>query len=163
MTPTVQRSSLLLACLIVVSAGCIGGEVDPRPGTGHVGMGVGYHQNGAYTINGTVHFDIAIGDNKEFEHVTLCLYSQNGEILNSTDLGTFTAPSDSTTVRITADRRPRYVVVDHPEFREYPDFGPAVVHWTEDYVREDVDDPATSIEEFDYEYPTDAGKCGQLN
>lgn len=149
---------LVLAILLVL-AGCTGGEVDPRPSSGDLGIHIndGSYSQSDFRLNVTISFSLHVPDQTTFEHVRLCMYTPSGAVLNATDLGQFKTPQHRSTTTISADDRPEYLVVDHPDFDSYPDMGPLIRAWNDhenNYVPARVGDLS-----FEYPRPDATGVC----
>jgi len=113
-----------------------------------------------YRVSGPV--DIAVWsdhDDVVFEGVTLCSYSAEGALLDSTRIGDFSMPLDTHHVNTTFEQRPRYIVLDHPEFREYGLWTHYVL-WTNETFREEGGSPGAETQQFAYRPPERPGTCG---
>jgi len=113
----------------------------------------------AYSVSGEVFVALWNRSDVVFSDVQICLYGAEGSLLNSTTVSDFSTPSDEHEVEVTTDRRPRYVVVDHPGFREYR-LGSGFIVWTNDSFRDDNNYPEGEIQGFDYQPPERPGTCG---
>lgn len=112
-----------------------------------------------YRVSGEVSVALWNRSDVVFSDVRICLYGTEGSLLNSTRVGDFSMPSDEHGVEIASDRRPRYVVIDHPGFREHR-LGSGFVVWTNESFRDDNNYPEEEIQGFDYHPPERAGTCG---
>lgn len=133
--------------------------MDPRPGTGHISIQLDhYNESGFY--NGTIHFSLATSESVTFENVTLCMYDSNGTVLAEESLGTFSTPSASSTFEVRSGQVVKYIVVDHPRFRDYSEFGPGLYVWADDHYR-DVGGYLDQAQD-DFPYPRNdmKGRCG---
>ncbi|WP_410765638.1 hypothetical protein [Haloferax sp. DFSO60] len=69
------------------------------------------------------------GLDARFEHVMLCTYDDQQRVINATDLGTFSMnrstgdEGGSVSATVHSDRVPTYILIYHPKFESYPDFG----------------------------------------
>lgn len=153
------RANRFLVVVLLLMAGCSGGEVDPGPGSGLIQNDLELHEvGGSFVINGSVDFDLAVDQSEEFSQVTVCAYDQNGTLVGTTEIGTFTTPSDSAEVEMELDGRPRYVLVEHPKFYTYEDLSRVISDFGE--RREIAARPEDYMADIDYRRPTEAGKCG---
>jgi len=162
-SPDHSRIAILaILCSILLAAGCIGLQEDPSGegrGVTQVSMNLETYSDSDYRVTGEVFIAIWDRDDVTFEDVTLCLFSADGSILNSTILGDFRMPSDERRVEISSADRPRYVVVDHPGMREH-EMGTGFIVWTNDSVRDEGGLPEWEIQNFDYQPPERPGTCG---
>lgn len=133
--------------------------MDPRPGTGHIGIQLDhYNESGFY--NGTIHFSLAASESVTFENVKLCLYDSNGTVLAEENLGTFSPPSASSPFEVRSGQIAEYIVVDHPNFRDYPDFGPGLYVWVGDHYRDLGGYLDEAQDDFSYPRNNMMGQCG---
>jgi hypothetical protein len=158
---------ILLAMSLIpglLFAGCLeGGYNEPRSGSGQVSLNLQTHQNGDYRINGTVEVELAIENEIEFNAVMACVYDEQGQLLTSDNLGTFKTPRDTARLSVRTDIQPTYIIVDHPEFREYDSIAAAIFHWRDDRIRDTTGNPEEYIQAFEYIAPTQPGECGQTS
>lgn len=127
------------------------GRIEIAPNTPIVANETGFEMTDA-----EVHFSLYVGDEDRYEHVMLCLYDQSGTTLASRDLGTFSKPTDYTTASIRTGEIPRYIVIDHPEFREYA-FDYEILVWNPDQERYETGLPR----DIEFQYPRNdtVGEC----
>lgn len=149
-----------LVCLLAITAGCLGGEAQSEQWNYVDGAGLRFDGGSEFTINGTVSISLTQNNSEVFEDVTMCLYAEDGKLLEARNLGDFEAQYERKTVNVTIDTRPRYVIVDHPRFENYQRFGPLVVRWTGGGVSVTSANPSNEITEFAYLAPQTAGECG---
>lgn len=143
--------------LLVVLAGCVSGETDPRPGFGDLSLRVNETapDQTPFTAEVAVSFEWAVEDSVQFENVMLCLYRQDGSVLNTTNLGTFSTPQTRVRIPTTAPERPEYIVVDHPGLRENGFV--EMRFWNEEQSYYDIG--TIDDIEFDYARSDEAGSC----
>lgn len=154
-----DSANRLLFVILLLTVGCVGGEVDPRPGSGLLQSDLELREsNGSFEINGSVDFDLAVDQSEEFTQVMVCAYDQNGTLVGNTDIGTFTTPSDSAEVEMELDGRPRYILVEHPKFYAYDELSRVIIDFGE--RREIAARPEKYMADIDYQRPTEAGECG---
>lgn len=144
----------VLVCLLAITAGCLGGEAESEQWNYVDGGGLRFDGGSEFTINGTVSVSLTQNNSEVFEDVTMCLYAEDGELLETRNLSEFEAPYERKSVNITTDTRPRYVIVDHPRFKKY-DADNLIMRWTEDLIK-----PVTTPREFTYHHPKRPGSCG---
>lgn len=144
----------VLVCLLVISAGCLGGEAQSEQWNYVDGGGLRFDGGSEFTINGTVSVSLTENNSEVFEDVTMCLYAEDGKLLEARNLGDFEAQYERKPVNVTIDTRPRYVIVDHPRFQKY-DADNLVMRWTEGSVG-----PVSTPREFTYHRPKRPGACG---
>lgn len=150
---------IFIICCFVIVSGCIGANsnIDPQPGyvDGH---NLEFYDGDQFIVNGSLALKMD-GASPHFNDVMICLYTSDGEVLDSENIGTLTGPNDRQNISATTEERPRYVVVDHSEFHDYDTFSPLVVEWTDEYVRHETS-PSEDIETFQYSPPVETGECG---
>jgi len=76
-------------------------------------------QEGNYSYNGRILFRFTYDRERPFEDVVVCLYDENGTVLNSTTIDTI-RPGDSKNISISSSEVPHSMVIDHPAFHQYP-------------------------------------------
>lgn len=89
---------------LVLLAGCIGGYTDPGVEQGGIEIApnaeLTTNDSGFFVENASIHFTLHAEQKETFDHIMLCLYTGDGDVLGSTDLGPFTAPTSIQGVRI---------------------------------------------------------------
>jgi hypothetical protein len=70
---------------------------------------------GDFTMRGKI-VDEAAGEPNLFENVSVYLYAENGTVLNKTNFRSIDGKSDEFV--LTARQRPKYVIIDSPDFWE---------------------------------------------
>lgn len=150
-------SNLLLVGLLILASGCVSGETDPRPGSGDLSVRVNETapDQPPFTAEVMVSFEWAVENSKKFDDVMLCLYREDGTVLNATNIGTFATPQTRVTTSITASDRPEYVVVDHPKLRENGFV--EIRFWNEEQGYYDIG----TIDDIEFDYPRSdqVGEC----
>ncbi len=147
--------------LVIVLSGCVETDVEPRPGSGHVEMNLYTYSNDEFVTNGTVGIELSVEDTVRFENLTACAYDERGRLLTSTNLGTYHMPRTQKNISITTERKPRYVIVDHPGFREFDGLVAGIFHIRNNSLRQTGGNPDEYIQEFEYRPPTEPGECGE--
>jgi len=119
------------------------------------------NHNDEFYYAGSIRFVApASASSETFEDVTLCLYDGDGNVLNSTIVGTVTGRFDNATFAISSDERPAYIVFDHPKFHDYETMYPRTLFWTEHGYYQNSRASVGSIQN-DFEYPrhNETGRC----
>lgn len=105
-----------------------------------------------FFYRGSVWSEMEEVDSTAFENVTLRVYSENWSVLASRDLGTFEAGTLNVSVDVQTTTVPKWLVVEHPDFREHDVYARVMVREGGQYVlawRSDLDAPPL----------TNAGRC----
>lgn len=157
MMKNISRASSLIYILILF-AGCTGGEVDPRPGSGDMSVQVEHSEitETSVRMNITVDFDWTTEDQRSIEDVMVCAYDTEGNVMAAENLGTFTTPSEDVETELQMSDRPSYIVVDHPELRKHG--FREIRYWDEERDYYDIGTHA----DLPFEYPrsNESGTCG---
>lgn len=91
----------------------------------------------------------------------VCAFDDRGQLLASSNVGTFIRPRTERSVSPRTAKRPTYIVIDHPKFREYDGIVAGIFYWTNDSIRDTGGNPEEYIQEFEYIPPMEPGECGQ--
>jgi len=103
------------------------------------------------------------------ENVMLCLYGENGSLLDGKQVGTVSnrdggsdGVGERITVNVTTRKVPSYITVDHPDFRSGGVISPPVLEWLED---DEIYSPTMqtaneSLEQFGFPRSSEPGQCG---
>lgn len=129
---------------------------DRPPGEAELSGPLVANESGFYA-SGSVSLQLSRSD-VSFEHVMLCLYDENETIIKAIDVGTLTTPNSKVNVTVRTETIPKYVLVDHPRFREYPSFE----HELYVYLRsENLFSHTYTSDVRDFEYPKSdtVGEC----
>jgi hypothetical protein len=126
-----HRQLLIVVLLVCVSlSGCqltdqkettLRGESDNVPRVGFDFRSSEFQINGTnFSYNGRVRFIFEYDRERPFEDTVVCLYDENGTVLNSTTIETLQPPEEIMNVSISSSEVPHSMVIDHPEFHQYP-------------------------------------------
>lgn len=107
-----------------------------------------------FHMNGTVFISIPGERTGKLQRVMVCLYGEDGRVIESRELDTFELPSDSSQVELITTEIPTYIVVDNPELRERGIT--SVTKRTDRTYRNPV--PVSDIE-FEYPRSNQVGVC----
>lgn len=102
----------------------LGGGTDGTAPYGVVDLHIDEYDdsNGSYRMDARVDFRAPLNDSLEpttFEDVMVCLYDENGTVLNGTSVGDFETPKDEGAATLSATSKPTYIVADHPRWGTY--------------------------------------------
>jgi hypothetical protein len=108
MSSVAKALPVLLVTLMIVLAGC-GAE----PGTGVTLEYEGYLEpaDPGFRMEGYIEVDGGLSPQDTFRDVIVCLYSEDGELLHSQNLGELDIDSE-VNVSISRTTTPRYVIID---------------------------------------------------
>ena len=74
-----------------------------------------------FRYDGPVRLEVIDG-NLTVEGVWVCMYDSDRTLLGTERVGTLSDEESIQNVSIRLDERPKFIIVDHPEFRRYPQF-----------------------------------------
>jgi len=122
-----KRAKLLVLCLVVTIAGCQSViDETPTPSPGPLERGAindapdRLHHDGSFHYSGSIRFISPTAARDDvFNGVMLCLYDEDGDVRNSTVVGTLRGRFDNANYSISSTESPAYVTFDHPRFHEY--------------------------------------------
>jgi len=72
-----------------------------------------------FSYDGRVRFRFMYDREHPFKNVVVCLYDENGTVLNSTTIDTLQVSDGFRNVSISASEVPHSMVIDHPAFHQY--------------------------------------------
>lgn len=160
---------LLLTFLLIASAGCIADTSEETPEKraqpGHIGADANlqFNESGPYTIDGRIIVSYPRSESEVFNDVMICFYDDDGSLISGKNLGDFHAPYDAAQISMSFETKPRYAIVDGPQFRKYPSFNFLTIEWTDEHVRHNLDTPRELFDDLSYHPPTDPGVCGRTS
>lgn len=118
-----RRIYLALVVLLLVgsAAGCSSTEPRPPYQVGDelvIQPDEQLNTTSPLNLTGEVHFSLhsTTPEKTKFEDVRLCLYGQNGTVIESVSLGTFEGPSTTRDISVQTEQMPWYIYVHHPDF-----------------------------------------------
>lgn len=140
-----SRYAIIAMICVILFSGCLGDEVDPRPGSGQIN--IYYHDvdanEGDFFLNVTVDIELYVEETVTFDSVMGCAYNSSGSLIVSERIGSFTTPADEAFLQLETTENPQYIIIHHPDFEEYPAIETLVLDWNEErmnFERSDLDD-----------------------
>jgi len=111
-----KKTNLLLVVILLI-AGC---STSGNYHTVNIGSGGMYVENGEFRLDGNVSIGIGAQPDANFSEVRVVLYSAEGTVIESHEVGRLSTNPDSgplkRRVNITAGEIPEYVLIQSPEF-----------------------------------------------
>lgn len=121
------------------------------------------HPSGNVSVGIVVDVQIYGFDNLSYEDVQLCVFDENGTVLDNRSLGTISSPmSTRHPFNITVRERPTYYIIHHPELRADGTIWTEDRHWdpeTNTYytIEEDINEYQ---DDFEFPRTNETGVCG---
>lgn len=161
-----KKITLFIALLLL--SGCqLSPSQSPTPTPGHFETGYindlpdSLDHDGSFFYSGRIEIGTPVyAENDTFHDVTLCLYDEAGNVLNSTVIGDVDERFQYLSYSISADERPMYVTFDHPRFYEHETMPALTLEWTsQDGYRIHETSLANVQDDFEYPRHNETGRC----
>jgi len=114
-----------------------------------------------FSYDGRVRFRFTYDRERPFEDVVVCLYDENGTVLNSTTIETVQVQSDVHNISISSSEIPHSMVIDHPAFHQYSKEATTFMKHVGDgsYLLDGSGDFGEAQNAFPYPRHNETGRC----